>query len=189
MTRPWAFVMGAMCGMLAMAVPKFVTHLHAAFRTGRSTSEGARTHAEEKFAFTADAPLEQVALLFGADKERMWAPGWNPQFVHPVLTADQQGMVFTTAHDHSRSAVWINTLFDLQHGRIQYVYVVPGALATLIDLKLTPQGEHTKVEVKYDRTSLSSETDEHVRRMAEADRRSGPEWEQQINGYLATLRR
>jgi hypothetical protein len=71
---------------------------------------------------------------------------------------------------------------------VQYVYVIPDALVTVITLRLTLQGQQTHVEVEYDRTALNSEADGHVRRMAEQDRGSGPEWEKQINGYLETLK-
>jgi hypothetical protein len=181
----WLFVLGAACGVFVMAIPSAVAHLHAALQTGHSgtTSAEERTHTEEKFEFTARASMDEVAPLFGADKERVWSPQWNPQFIHPLPMADQEGMVFTVAHDHLRAA-WVNTALDLKNGRIQYVYVIPDALVTVITLQLTPQGNQTRVEVKYERTALSPEADAHVRHMAEGDRTSGPDWEKQVNGYL-----
>jgi hypothetical protein len=100
-----------------------------------------------------------------------------------VPAADEEGMVFTVAHDHLKAA-WVNTEFDLKNGRIQYVYMIPDVLVTVITLRLRPEGDHTQVEVEYDRTALSPEADAHVRHMAEGDRTSGPEWEKQVNGYL-----
>jgi hypothetical protein len=186
----WLFVIGAFCGLVAaMVLPGAVAHLHAALHGGhgaQSESGAARVHTEERFAFIADAAMERVAPLFGADKERVWAPDWNPQFVCPLPAADKEGMVFTVAHGPHLRAAWVNTVFDLQEGRIQYVYVIPDSMVTVINLKLTPQGQQTKVEVEYDRTAFSPEADAHVQHMAEGDRRSGPEWEKQINGWLAT---
>jgi hypothetical protein len=181
------FVIGLLCGAVVMALPRVLAHVRGALHNSHRASapEGSRTHTEERFAFTANGPMDKVAPLFGADRERVWAPGWNPQFLHPVPAADQEGMVFTVAHDHVKAA-WVNTLFDLKAGRIQYAYVIPDALVTVIDLKLTPQGSQTRVEVEYDRTALSAEADAHVQHMAEGDRRSGPEWEQQVNAYLST---
>jgi hypothetical protein len=180
------FVLGAVCGVVLMALPRAVTYLHAALHgahRGSATPGDVRVHTEEKFVFTANAPMEKVAPLFGADKERMWAPGWNPQFIHPQPAADEGGMVFTVGHDHLRS-VWVNTEFDAKNGRIQYVYVIPDALVTLITLQLTPDGDKTRAEVEYERTALSAEANAHVRHMAEGDRTSGPEWEKQVNEYL-----
>ena len=182
------FALGAVCGMVLMALPRMAAHVHAALHGGHGSQSGSnagRVHTEEKFAFTANGPMEQVAPLFGADKERVWAPHWDPQFVHPDPASDEEGMVFTVAHQHLRAA-WVNTQFDPRNGRIQYVYVIPDALVTVITLNLTPEDQRTKVEVEYARTALSADADAHVRHMAEGDRGSGPEWEKQVNGYLAT---
>jgi hypothetical protein len=180
------FFIGAICGAALVAAPRVMAHLHAALQGGHRGAQGnSPVHTEEAFAFTANAPMEKVAPLFGADKERVWVPKWNPQFVYPVPASDGEGMVFTVAHDHLQ-AVWVNTLFDQKNGRFQYVYVIPEALLTVINLKLTPQGDKTHVEVQYDRTALSTEAESHVRYMAEGDRKSGPEWEKRINAYLSS---
>ena len=65
-------------------------------------------HMRTEFAFTVDAPFEQVVPLFGAHEERKWADDWNPHFLYPTPAHDQQGMVFTVAHGQ-RTSVWINT--------------------------------------------------------------------------------
>lgn len=185
----WApvFAAGVLVGAGAMALPKLAVHLHAALGGGHGTGRGARVHTEERFTFLARAPMERVAPLFGADKERSWAPGWNPQFVYPVPAVDQQGMVFTVKHNHLKAA-WANTAFDTKNGRFQYVYLIPDAVVTVITIQLTPQVDRTRVEVVYDRTALSAGADDDVRHMAEQDRVSGPEWEKQINEYLAASR-
>lgn len=119
----------------------------------------------------------------GADKERLWAPGWNPRFIYPHAAADTRGMVFTTLHD-GRQATWVNTEFDVKNGRMQYVYVVPERMVTVITLKLVPEKNRTRVEVRYDRTSLSADSDMAVQHFAEEDHKAGPEWEEQVNAYL-----
>ena len=180
----WLFVIGALSGIAVTALPRVATHLHAALRGGSRRDSGiVRARSKERFAFTARAPIEQVAPLFGADKERVWAPGWDPHFVHPMPASDEEGMVFIVAHSHLRS-VWVNTEFDPKAGRIQYVYVIPDTMVTMITLKLTPEGNRTQVEVEYDRTALSEEGDVDVRQMGEQDRRSGPDWAKQVNEYL-----
>jgi hypothetical protein len=191
----WAmFVVGALCGVVVAAVtPKVAMRLHAAVRGGlghggtNSNVAEMRVHSKETFAFTANGVMEEVVPLFGADKERVWAPEWNPQFVYPVPVKDAEGMVFNVAHGHRR-AVWVCTEYDLEKGRVQYVYVIPEALLTVITLRMKPVGKQTEVGVTYERTALSAEADEHVRHMAEGDRGSGPEWEKQVNGYLERKR-
>lgn len=191
MSGAWLFVAGALLGVALMALPRAAAHLHRAWHVvhrGATTSGALRAHTEEKFVFTANGPMEQVASLFGADKERVWAPGWNPQFLHPLPAKDAEGMVFTVAHDHMRAA-WVNTVFDAKNGRIQYVSMIPDVLVTVVTLQLTAQDGKTRVEVEYDRTALSKEADAHVRHLAEGDRASGPDWEKQVDGYLASVDR
>lgn len=186
MKSVWLFVIGAVSGAAVTAFPRVATHLHTALRGGsgsRRDSGIVRAHSEERFAFTARAPIEQVAPLFGADKERVWAPGWDPHFVHPVPASDEEGMVFTVAHSHLRS-VWVNTEFDPKAGRVQYVYLIPDTMVTMITLRLIAEGNQTRVEVEYDRTALSEEGDVHVRHMGEQDRGAGPDWAKQVNEYL-----
>lgn len=140
-------------------------------------------HTSEQFTFVANAPVADVFPLLGADRERVWAPGWEPEFLWPAVPGDQAGMVFQIAHGH-RVATWVNTLFDPLTGRVQYVYVVPEVMVTVITLQLRPHGTGTEVVVRYERTSLSLEADSVVKDMAEHDRAAGPEWAGQINAHL-----
>ena len=180
----WIFGIGVAAGMVAMGTPQLARHLHGARSLVSSTTrEGVMEHTAERFEFTANGPMERVAPLFGADRERVWAPEWNPEFVSPATPADVRGMVFQVQHG-DRRAVWVNTEFDLKAGRMQYAYVIPDKLVTLITIRLTPQEKATRVEVEYERTALSVGANEHVRHLAENDRKSGPEWERQINEYL-----
>jgi len=142
-------------------------------------------HTHEVFHFTARAPIESVFPLFGADKERLWAPDWKPAFVWPAPTEDRQGMVFKVAHG-DRSAIWVNTVLDSSANKVQYVYVIPDVVVTVITLSLKSDAASTDVAVTYDRTALTPDANELVNTMASHDRKAGPEWGQQINSYLKT---
>ena len=145
-------------------------------------------HYRTEFKFTVNASLERAAPLFGANEERKWAPGWEPQFVYPKPARDQEGMVFRVEGPH-HSSVWVNTAFDLAGGHIQYVYVLGDAMMTLIDIRLKRAGaEKTEVTVVYQRTALLPEANEHVQHFVAGDQKAGAEWEQQINGYFAKLK-
>ena len=141
-------------------------------------------HTCEEFTFLASAPMAAVFPLFGAEKERLWAPGWDPEFVWPALAADRKGMVFRVNRGE-RVATWVNTAFDPSTGRVQYVYVIPDVLVTVITLQLHARAAATEVVVRYERTSLSSESDALVKEMAGHDRGEGPVWARQVNTYLA----
>lgn len=141
-------------------------------------------HTREQFSLQANAPFEVAWPLFGAHKERVWAPGWEPVFLWPEKPLDQQGMVFRVRHG-DRSAVWVNTAFDRAARRIQYIYVIPDVVATVITLELMPDRGSTNIDVVYERTALAEGANDTVRDMAARDRFAGMEWSQQINSYLA----
>ncbi len=145
-------------------------------------------HTQVKFHFVVNAPLEQAAPLFGAWEERKWAPEWSPQFLYPNPPHDQQGMVFQATHG-AFTSTWVNTTFDLAGGHIQYAYVIPDGMATNLDIQLTRESvQKTGVNVVYERTALTPEANEHVRRFAEHDSDAGQKWEQLINAYFEQLR-
>ena len=95
-------------------------------------------------------------------------------------------MVFTVGQGE-RTSVWIAPAYDPENGFVQYAYVIPGVMTTLISIKLTPQDHLTHVAVRYERTALSTAAKELVLAKADEDSQSGPEWQNQINGYLGSL--
>ncbi len=165
----------------ALAFLAFFYHFH--YRAG---SRGPVLHVRNEFEFTAHAPYETVAPLFGPEGERAWADGhWDPHFLYPQPARDIQGAVFTVRHGH-RHAYWINTSFDVNARHFQYVYVIPEAMVVLIDVRFSePDPGNTKVDVAYERTALTPEANEHVKEMGDADRESGKEWGTAVNSYLA----
>jgi hypothetical protein len=148
-------------------------------------SQQSLVHVSNGFAFTVDAALEDAVPLFGPEGERVWAgDDWNPQFVFPVPARDVEGAVFTVRHGE-HTAVWVNTLFDLKAGHVQYVYVLADLLVTTVDVRLHAAGAmHTRVEVTYVRTALRPDANEHVTAMGKHDLDQGKVWESAINTYL-----
>jgi len=145
----------------------------------------ALVHVTNRFSLVVNAPLRDAFPLFGPEGERVWAgKHWDPKFVFPQPSKDVQGAVFTLLHG-TQKVVWVNTLFDVDAGRIQYVYFIPDALVTTIDLHLEAASvTTTNVEVTYTRTALSEEANEHVQALGQNDRDSGKDWEGSINAYL-----
>jgi hypothetical protein len=151
-------------------------------------ASGAVAHVENGFEFTVKAPYDTVAPLFGALKEKVWAGDeWNPVFVYPDPAHDIEGAVFKINHGHGHAeATWINTVFDLESGHVQYVYVVPEKQAVLIDIHLVRHEAPSSTEAKvvYKRTALRPEFNERVAELGNKDRHSGPEWSSGIDAYL-----
>jgi hypothetical protein len=160
----------------------------------RSGASGPSYHVRTEFEFTVQAPYAVAAPLFGPEGERAWASdSWNPHFVYPQPARDVEGAVFQVSHGH-RHSTWVNTAFDLEHGHIQYVYMIPEMMVTVIDLNLSklsasaPSAESTHVRVAYERTALNADMDEHVREFSEADRKNGKVWGEDIERYLVNQR-
>ena len=141
-------------------------------------------HVSTSFEFMIDAPLARAAPLFGPEGERVWGgKAWDPHFAYPRPAKDIQGAVFTVRHADLES-IWINTVFDLAAGRMQYVSVVPGVMANVIDVELSSVGPRTHARVTYTRTALRVSANEHVRTLAAHDAASGPEWQSSITRAL-----
>ncbi len=151
-----------------------------------SASSEPLEHVRNTFELTVRASYKIAAPLFGANAERAWGgPDLKPQFLYPQPAEDKAGAVFTVAHDHHQS-VWVNTVFDLESGNVQYVSIIDGVMVTKIDIHLAPvDANRTRVSVAYERTALSADANVHVRRLGQSDQANGKEWEAAINGYLA----
>jgi hypothetical protein len=70
-------------------------------------------HVSNTFEFDVRESQKQVAPLFGANRERVWAEGWDPQFVYPQPAEDRQGSVFHVSKRNHEST-WITTILDLE---------------------------------------------------------------------------
>jgi hypothetical protein len=168
--------------LILMIAPSLLAQKPESTMTESSPS---RARVSNSFGFTVNAPMHDAAPLFGAEGERVWSGDeWDPQFVFPIPARDVEGAVFTVRHGE-HTAVWVNTLFDLEGGHMQYVYVLADLLVTTIDVRLHAiDVAHTGVDVTYIRTALRPEADEHVVALGRHDREQREEWEKAINAYL-----
>ena len=155
----------------------------APFAPTKTAREAA--HVVNSFEFVIAAPMKDVAALFGPEAERRWAGDeWDPVFLYPRPGRDVQGAVFTVKHGHI-DTVWVNTVFDVEHGRMQYVAMYGNLLVTTVDVRVTGRTEsRTSVRVTYARTALAPEANDHVQALGERDRQSGPEWQHGIEAAL-----
>jgi hypothetical protein len=142
-------------------------------------------HVSNSFEFDVRAPMTEVAPLFGPEGERCWSgKHWNPVFFYPQPAKDLEGSVFTVQHG-PHTVVWVNTIFDLAGGRMQYVAVIPDAMAFTVDVQLNPAGATaTHVRVTYTRTALDTGMNDEVTAMGNEDRENGPHWQRAIESYL-----
>ena len=141
-------------------------------------------HHTTSFTFDVPAPYATVAPLFGAHEERRWAKGWDPEFIFPQPARDVEGMVFRVG-----DTIWINSIFDLGRGRVQYVNVAGGEIVTRIDIRLHDRAGNTAVDVTYERTALTDSAIAAANELAEADRKKAPEWESSIRAAVGAGKR
>jgi hypothetical protein len=162
---------------------KYVLGLLSCLTQGQNSNASMRVHRRSEFAFEVKAPFETVVPLFGAYKERLWAEGWNPQFIYPAQANDQAGAVFTTRAGHC--TVWINTIYDLSKGHIQYACFATEGMATLIDIRVQRRSAATThAVVVYERTATQPEANDYVARQGDSDAAKGPEWEAALQDYF-----
>jgi hypothetical protein len=139
------------------------------------------------FDIVVHLPYAEAAPLFGPEGERPWAgKHWDPNFLYPQPAHDEQGAVFTIHHG-SVTAVWVNTLFDLEAHHFQYAYFIPDIMVTAIDVRFNPvDANSTSVHVVYTRTALTPEGNDHVTTFTATDKTAAKDWQQSIDTYLAT---
>jgi hypothetical protein len=143
-------------------------------------------HVSNTFQFVVQAPLERAAPLFGAEGERCWAgKHWDPKFLYPQPVRDVPGAVFTVRHG-PHDSVWVNTVFDLTAGRMQYVAFIPDSLVSTVEVHLTAAGPRTtNATVTWTRTALDAALNDDVAAMGKQDEESGPDWQRSIASCLA----
>jgi hypothetical protein len=151
----------------------------------RSAAPDAPAHVSNSFDFDVHAPMSEVAPLFGPEGERCWAgKHWKPAFIYPQPAKDVEGAVFTIQHG-PHTVVWVNTIFDVAGGRMQYVAVIPDVMAFTIDVKLNAVAPGlTHVKVTYTRTALDISANDTVVAWGKEDRERVPGWQRPIESYL-----
>jgi hypothetical protein len=145
----------------------------------------ALVHVQSSFGFLVHLPLSRAAALFGPLAERDWAgKHWNPEFLYPQPGKDVEGAVFTTQHGPHES-VWVTALLDVADGRVRYVSVVPGMMASIIDVRLTSvDPSSTSVKVTHIRTALNVTANQEVQALGQRDHERGPHWQEAIQIFL-----
>ena len=171
--------------VLVLAVSTIL--MDSEYAASQSQDPPAPAHVRSAFQFKLSVPLERAAPLFGPEGERCWAgEQWNPDFIYPQPATDIEGAVFKVQHGPHQS-IWVNTLFNLSAGHMQYVSLIPDVVVSIVDVRLTAldYATTTGVQVTYTRTALSSAVNDHVQALAAGDRTSGPHWQQAIQNCLA----
>jgi hypothetical protein len=140
----------------------------------------------QSFTIALNGSVAEVTPLFGPVREAEWAPSWIPHFIHPAESGQIEGAVFTTTSANGRQRLWLLTAYDVQDGRVEYVFVAPGFTANQIKIRVFPDGEkRSKATITYRHSALAPEGNAEVAKLdphwAEQQR---VHWESAINAAL-----
>ena len=140
----------------------------------------------QSFTLGLNGRVADVTPLFGPVREAEWAPDWSPRFIHPAQGAQCEGAMFTTTGGHAKDRLWLVTTYDVGNGRVEYVVMTPGLIATEIKIRVVPDGgQRCKATVTYRRSALAPEGNEEVAKLnAHWVEQQRIHWETAINGAL-----
>jgi hypothetical protein len=119
---------------------------------------------------TVPLPPEQALTLFTPERERAWAPGWDPRH--------HSDTVFTTDH-----ATWV--VLDAPAGAVRYARVAPGHHAGTVEVRCRSAGDATEATVTYDLTPLTPGALDHFAAGYDA---MLADWERRIADACTTSR-
>jgi MOSC domain-containing protein YiiM len=114
----------------------------------------------------ARAPADAF-VYFTPDGERLWVPGFDPEYLHPLSGEQGPGAIFTTTHG-SEETLWMVLRFSPDEGVAEYARVTPGSRRGTVRVSLQAAGERsTRATVSYDLTALADKGDEVLAAMTQ----------------------
>jgi len=131
------------------------------------------------------APVERAFPLFGPVREKLWAPGWNPQIVYPLDRDVAEGMVFLTQEQRGET-YWVLTRLDAAQHFIAYANFTPGYIANRIEIRCrAAAANQTECEVMYAHVALGEAGNHFIEQMDEkAYAAKMAHWQEAINYAL-----
>jgi hypothetical protein len=146
--------------------------------------------------------------FFTPEGERLWVPGWDPEYLHPADGALVDGLTFRTNHG-GELTIWLVTgvtrpggtpsrRSGRPGGAIDYVRVTPESRIGTVKVRLTPDGPGlperryavppggvaTEVTVEYCLTSLSASGDQKLAAFAAEFQDLVASWERSIEDVI-----
>jgi len=111
----------------------------------------------------------EIFPMFSPTGERLWAPGWDPDLLHPKGIDWAHGQIFRT-REKSGEVVWIVTRLDRAAHSVEYHRVEPGLYVARITVECRPADRHTtKAVVAYSYIGLSEAGNREIEAMTQPD--------------------
>ncbi len=133
-----------------------------------------------------ELPPARAFELFTPSGERLWSPGWDPQFPIPPADETNPGTVFTVSHD-DHDTVW--TVTRSRAGEfIEYSVTTPRQRAGLVQVSCSASPGGTAAAVSYDLTSLNPGANDRLEQFAANYTRFLAHWQHAIAATGPTRR-
>ncbi len=103
--------------------------------------------------FELPLPAAEAIWLFTPEGERVWVPGWDPQYAAGSPSEDP-GTVFTT-DVHGLETVWVIVEINRSLGSASYARLTPGHHAGMVSVQcVDAQPGYCAVKVSYEMSLL-----------------------------------
>lgn len=143
---------------------------------------------EQTASFTLQAPVEVAFPLFGPMKEKLWAPGWDPEIVYSTTHEVEEQMIFRTPAMFGESELytWVITQYRPDDYFVVYTVFTTQRI-WFISVRCVPKGMETNVSITYSYTGLTPNGNElneiALQKMFEHNL---TDWQEAIHYYLNT---
>lgn len=112
-------------------------------------------HVEHHGKLTVAAPLAEAFVYFTPEGERLYEPGWDPEYLHPADGALSPGLTFRTTHG-GETTLWLVIACDPAAGTAEYARITPDSRLGTVSVRCKAAGPRTtEVEVTYRLTALN----------------------------------
>jgi hypothetical protein len=101
------------------------------------------------------APPERVFPLLCPVREHEWIDTWAARIVYTGSGVAEEGCVFTTAEPGGSETVWTVSRYEPAAGRIEFVMVTPGVVATRLAVTVSADGDGSTALWRRTFTALS----------------------------------
>ena len=131
-----------------------------------------------------NAPPHEAFRFFTPEGERLYVPGWAPEYLHPADGTLGEGTTFITRHG-GEDTLWLVSRCDEPSGIVDYVRTNPGSRISMVSVRVRPAGDgSSEVSVGYSVTALSPEGEQAIAAFAAAFDERLVAWEQAIASLL-----
>lgn len=134
-----------------------------------------------------DGDPDEILALMTPEGERLWVPGWAPEYLDDGVPDLAAGVVFVTRHK-GETTLWSVGELDHEGRRYTYHRFTPGSRVALVSVACAGNpGGPTTVDVSYAVTSLSDDGDLAVAAMERGFAGEIEGWKDALQGLLGRL--